>query len=122
MSNNFEALKVTADGTTEMVTLARDENGRTLHSLYEAIGCSTVQYLGANHNIDVVIDEEGKLTNEEPNLHATLLAMRMGFTFFSGDYIAGTALFVGHDGEGETVSLNDEQKELFNSVLIEASI
>ena len=69
-----------------------------------------------------MIDEEGKLTDEDINIHATVLATQMGFTFLSGDYIAGTALIVGHDGEGETVSLNEGQKAKIKGILLGAEI
>ncbi|MGP5265211.1 MULTISPECIES: DUF3846 domain-containing protein [Glutamicibacter] len=122
MAKNIEALKVTADGEAYKVVLEANEEGYTYPAMYKEIGCSTVQYLGADHNIDIVIDEEGKLTDEDINIHATVLATQMGFTFLSGDYIAGTALIVGHDGEGETVSLNEGQKAKIKGILLGAEI
>lgn len=48
---------------------------------------------------DIIINEEGKLMDLEPN-----------FVIYGGDYIAGTAIFAGVDySEGEFKSLTDDQ-------------
>lgn len=48
---------------------------------------------------DIIINEEGKMLELEPN-----------FSIYGGDYVAGTAIFAGVDyDEGEFKSLTDEQ-------------
>jgi hypothetical protein len=55
---------------------------------------------------DIIINEEGKLLQLQPN-----------FLIYGGDYIAGTAIFAGVDyNEGEFKSLTDEQIEFILSV------
>lgn len=57
---------------------------------------------------DILINEEGKLLELTPN-----------FGLYNGDYIAGTAVFVGVDYKhGEFKSLSDEQIENIQEVFI----
>jgi hypothetical protein len=57
-----------------------------------------------DRNIDAYVNEEGKLHDLKPSA-----------VVYEGekivDVIAGPILFVGHDGEGGTVGLSDEQGE-----------
>jgi hypothetical protein len=55
---------------------------------------------------DIIINEEGKLLELEPN-----------FALFGGDYIAGTAIFAGVDyRQGELKSLTTEQIKMITAV------
>jgi hypothetical protein len=51
---------------------------------------------------DIIVNEEGKIFDLEPN-----------FTLYNGDYVAGTAVFSGVDYKvGEFKSLTEEQIQL----------
>jgi len=55
---------------------------------------------------DIIINEEGKLMDLEPN-----------FVLPNGDYIAGTAIFAGVNyDEGEFISLPDEHIKFISSL------
>ncbi|MGP5048051.1 DUF3846 domain-containing protein [Glutamicibacter ardleyensis] len=113
MPQFIEGLKITVDGETHPVQIdAKDR----LQGLYKALDCTTVEYLGADHSIDLITDEESKLVGKKPNLLATVIAMQLGFKFFPGDYIAGDTVLLAHDGEGETIGLDGEQRRLIESM------
>ena len=60
--------------------------------------------------IDIVINEEGKLEGMDPNM----LLLEDDFNVI--DVIVGDILFVGHDGQGGTIGLNDEQIKDLNDM------
>ena len=57
-----------------------------------------------SRKIDIVINEEGKLMELEPNI----LVMNRAEIL---DVVVGDILFVANDGEGKTIGLNDTQIE-----------
>lgn len=57
-----------------------------------------------SRKIDIVINEEGKLMELEPNI----LVMNKAEIL---DVVVGDILFVANDGEGKTIGLNDTQIE-----------
>ncbi|MGP5523478.1 DUF3846 domain-containing protein [Glutamicibacter arilaitensis] len=106
MADFIKGIKITVTGETVPVQIdAKDR----LQALYKEIDCTTVEYLGAEANIDLIIDEEGKLTGKEPNNLATIRAIQLGVRLLPGDVICGDVIFLGHDGEGATIGLNEEQ-------------
>ena len=87
------------------------ETSNTLHLMYDEIGCDCIDIpfvsnLYGQNNIDVVIDDEGKLKEEQQI--TGLILNEKGFVI---DTIVGTYLLMSHNDEGETVSLTDEQVE-----------
>lgn len=113
MTQLIDGMKITVGGGIYPVQIDRAE---CLKSLYKEIDCTTVQYLGADHKIDVIIDEEGKITGKEPNDLATIIAMKIGVEFFPWDCISGDAVFLAHNGEGDTIGLNAEQQRVLKAV------
>ncbi|MGP4994609.1 DUF3846 domain-containing protein [Glutamicibacter ardleyensis] len=111
----IEALKVTTSGDIESIQIDSEDS---LQGLYTAIDCTNIEYLSAKDNIDLVIDGEGKLTGQERNTPATMLAVLLGFVFLPGDYIAGDVVFVADDGEGGTVGLSEEQRKLITGAFV----
>ena len=76
----------------------------------------------ANETIDIVINEEGKLINLEPQI-----AVLQRGTNRILDLIVGNCIFASHDEEGEMIGLTDEQieivkEELRREVIIEGMI
>lgn len=61
-------------------------------------------------NIDIVINEEGKLEGLDPNI------LLMDKNFEIKDIIVGDILFVSNDKKGKTIGLSDEQIEDLNKV------
>lgn len=55
--------------------------------------------------IDMVINEEGKLLELEPNM------LVLGDEYEVLDVVVGNILFVANDGEGRTIGLNNQQIE-----------
>ena len=64
-----------------------------------------------DHNINIWINEEGKLINLDPNF----------LIYDKQDVVVGTAVFVGYDPKtGSDVSLNDEQISIIEQYLKKA--
>ena len=64
------------------------------------------------HNINIWINDEGKIYNLDPN-----------FLVFGGNDIAvGTAVFTGCDSEGGDISLTDEQITIIKDYLSKRSL
>lgn len=89
----------------------------TLKELQDIVGgYIEIPYLGEqfmNNNIDVIINEEGKLIdglNKE-------IAIVNKETESVADVIYGNCIFASHDEEGETIGLNDEQIEVVKNIL-----
>ena len=75
-------------------------NGYTLEEVKAALGFESrclIQAVPLDDNHALLIDEEGKLVDREPNQAATILAMGLG-ALFPGDYIVGNALLVKCEG------------------------
>ncbi len=68
------------------------------HKLIDKDNDITLEGVMVDSDLVIYIDDEGKLNNREPN-----------FTWLHGDYIAGTAVFVGVGYGGEDVSLTEFQ-------------
>lgn len=73
-------------------------------TLYEAVN-GLVELVSINEDIDMWLNEEGKLNGLEPNVLATLLFNKVFPTF---DVIMGNIIITGGaDEEGNTVGLSD---------------
>lgn len=86
-----------------------------LDTIYKLIGCSMIECYGyiellERNNIDILLDEEGKLVdNPKPNI---LVKSKQSVV----DILMGSILFVGVSGD-EWVGLNDTQIKLINELL-----
>jgi hypothetical protein len=103
---SIKALRVRADGSLQRVDLEAGAEGDHLQSMYREIGCNLVDCVGLRADLDLWLDDEGKLKdNWEVNLAASALLQRHGIP----DLVAGTALLTGGaDEEGYTLGISDE--------------
>lgn len=80
-----------------------------LEEMYQLIGCEcfdcTTLKLG-DQLIDAYVDDEG-LVKEPP----------IALTYIGGRELAGNILLIGHDDEGNSVSLTKEQIDIISSVV-----
>lgn len=101
----------------EIIDIERKETNKLdLDTVYELIDCDMVEVcsyfsLLEKNNIDVLIDEEGKLKHLNPNI----AIQNEGLNVI--DVIAGNILFVGLDDSSNWVELNDRQIEIVNEFL-----
>lgn len=101
----------------EIIDIKRKETNKLdLDTVYELIDCDMVEVcsyfsLLEKNNIDVLIDEEGKLKHLDPNI----AIQNEGLNVI--DVIAGNILFVGLDDNSNWVELNDRQIEIVNEFL-----
>lgn len=102
----------------EEIYIVKEEKSKLdLNTVYEIIGaCNMVEVcsyfpLLEKNNIDVLIDEEGKLKNLKPNI---VIQDEGRYVI---DVIAGNMLFVGVDNNGNWIELNDRQIEIVNDFL-----
>jgi hypothetical protein len=107
----MKALKVTSDGSIELITLRSDR----LRSFYEHIGCRTVT---AIEPTDIAVlhkrfpsqmitgwgDDEG-LFVAEPEMNMTTMVL---FGYPPSSPLVGTWIITGHDEEGDTTQLSDD--------------
>ena len=100
------ALRLTSDGDLRRVELEAGPDGDHLRSMYDQIGCDLVECVGLRDDLDMWVDEEGKLKDSwNLNLAATAVLQRHGVP----DLVAGTAsLTGGADDEGNTRGISDE--------------
>jgi hypothetical protein len=71
-------------------------DGYTLDEVKAALGFEDrclIQEVRLGNGHALLIDEEGKIVDREPNLAATMLAMGLG-ALFPGDWIVGNAMLV----------------------------
>lgn len=91
-------MKVIIKKPFEKPVVAEIEEG--LKPLQQLVGGLTDNvYELTQQNINILVNDEGKIYNLEPN-----------FIVYGGnDIVVGTAVFTGYDGEGNDISLTDEQ-------------
>lgn len=77
----------------------------TLEAFQKLVG-GYIEVVRMDGGVNAVINEEGKLLELEPNI-----ALRHGGTGQVVDYIAGTAVLVSVDDEGDFASIEDRQLE-----------
>lgn len=101
--------KLTPDG---ILTFYNSES--TYDLIKEALDGGWLEAVRTNHKMMMYIDEEGKFKNLSLNPYATQLV-----SLFSGDYIAGTAVFVGlPDNDGEDTPLQPAEIYLLKLVAL----
>lgn len=102
--------------------LKEQEIDNTLEALQKIVGgWIEIPFLSrrfADEDIDMIINEEGKLIGLEPQI-----ALLQKETFKLLDLVMGNCIFASHDEEGNTIGLNDEQiqivkEELSNEVIV----
>ena len=93
----LKGIKITTQDKFEVV-----EYEDKLEVLQQMVG-GLIEYVPVCNNIDMIINDEGKLEGLDINPLATIL--------FSYDYIVGDALIVGINDEGENISLTDKEIE-----------
>ena len=103
--------------------LKAKEIGTKLEDLQEIVGgYIEIPFLSKKfleHDIDIIINEEGKFIDE---LNAEIAVVQRGTNSIL-DIVYGNCVFASHDAEGNTVSLNNEQmrivmEELDTNVLL----
>lgn len=111
MRKSIRALRLDADGNLTPTSLEEDARGTHLEALYQNIGCDLVECVSLRDDLDMWVDEEGKLKGAPLNLGATkamLAAGRLDFSAGTGGFpgIAGTAVFTGGpDADGNTTDI-----------------
>jgi hypothetical protein len=97
-------------------TVAQIDNG--LEGLRSAIQCDYVEILSID-DIDLWFDEEGLLNNKPPNRVLTLRDLDSRYTGEGCDrpsvLLRGTIVLAGHDDEGNTIGLTQEQQQAWLS-------
>lgn len=81
----------------------------SLDSFYRIIGCNTIDITQCA-GIDVICDDEGLLKDSTPSLFILDDSGKV-----SGCLVGGL-VFAGHDKDGNTVSLNEEQKRFLGQL------
>jgi hypothetical protein len=95
-----KVLSITTDNTVEI----KEVDSIEYETLYEAVN-GLVELVSINDDIDMWLNEEGKLIGLEPNILATLLFNK---AFPTKDIIMGNIIITGGaDDEGNTVGLSD---------------
>jgi hypothetical protein len=100
------AIKVTTDNKIDIVEF---DSSNSYNLIKEAVGGGLFQciYL-PKLNVDLWIDDEGKLVNE-PIINAFGSALWVG-SYGMTDYIVGDIIVTGgNDGDGKTLGLTEEQ-------------
>lgn len=80
---------------------------------YIEMPCMSRALSGAD--VDIVINEEGKLIGLEENI-----AIMQGHKVI--EMLVGNVVFVGHDGRGNNIGLKDEQIELIKKVISNGAV
>ena len=103
-----KALKVSAELATEVIDLDAEDKS-SLKVLQEAVG-GLIQPIRAG-NIEIVINEEGKIFDLPYNEYGTRILRK---AYSTDDYIVGDIVVTaGVDDEGEWIGLTDEQVAQF---------
>ena len=102
------AILVRADGSVSLV--AADKQGRIpLDRMHAAMDVRTVDVIAVDRAIDAWVDDEGLMVADPtPNPAATYVIMRLAGRMLRQP-IVGPVLFAGHDDEGYSIPLADEQ-------------
>ncbi|MGH7922783.1 MAG: DUF3846 domain-containing protein [Candidatus Dormibacteraceae bacterium] len=102
----IKALRLTPDGGLGRVELEPGPDGSHLNAMYGEIGCDLVDCVGLRGDLDLWLDDEGKLNQDwVVNPGASALLQSCGIP----DLVAGTALLTGGaDEEGNTLGISDE--------------
>lgn len=110
---HIKGILLTEEGDLKEVDVANTD-GSHLASMYELLECRTVECVSLTDNIDLWVDEEFVYTQQAPNLELTLTAVMLGWP--GQHLIKGKGLFLSVNyEEGETIALNETQKQLIRS-------
>lgn len=102
---DIQALLIGTDGTLTPVGLPADTSAR-LQTMYDSIGCTSVDVVALTNRIDMWLDDEGLYT--QPINHvATKLAQRFGRTY--QPYHGPVLITGGADNEGDTLPLDTDK-------------
>lgn len=97
--------------------LTQKDINNTLETLQEIVGgYIEIPFLSrvfAENDIDIIINEEGKLIE---GLKPEIAVMKKSTNTIL-DLVYGTCIFASHDEYGETVGLNDKQLEIIKNEL-----
>lgn len=91
-------------GRTREITIESEDR---VTAIAESIGCDVFTVVGLQDAIDIYVDDEGLINGSPLNLALTILANRLGCP----TVLFGNGLVVSVDGDGETVSLSESQRE-----------
>lgn len=110
MSDKAKGLFIGVDGTIETREFVVGDSYEVIRNAVDGwIECAMVK-----HDIDIWLNEEGKLIGLEPNWIATELFWdRFGV---GSDIIVGNVLLAYHNEEGETIGLVDSQMDYLRSL------
>lgn len=96
--------------------LATKEINNTLKDLQEIVGgYIEIPFISKKfyeHEIDIIINEEGKLIGLKPEI-----AVLKESTTETLDIIMGNCIFASHDNEGNTIGLTEKQIEIVTEEL-----
>ena len=96
------ALRLDPNGEVTKLKLTA---GKSLHQMYESIGCNAVDVVRLTTQLDMWIDDEGIYT-QKINPVATALAQRFGKVY---QLYHGPAVIAGMSPEGDTIGLTGDQ-------------
>jgi hypothetical protein len=100
----MQAVTITPDG----MCCLRDLGTNTLHGLYRAMECDTVDVVRLADDLYMWVDDEGMIkADPEINLIGTVIAH--GFGFNAQPYFGTVCFTGGADEEGDTVSIPPER-------------
>lgn len=106
-----KGIRIKTDGTVEWQEF---EIGKSYSLLSETVG-GWIECANVKHNIDIWLNEEGKLIGLEPNRTATAIFWdKWGI---GTDIIVGDVFITTNDENGETIGLTDEQIEYLKDFL-----
>lgn len=98
-------------------TLEQKDIENTLEALQEIVGgYIEIPFISEKlyeHDIDIIINEEGKLIE---GFKPEIAVLKQG-TFRVLDLIYGNCIFASHDEEGNTIGLSDEQIDIIKEEL-----
>jgi hypothetical protein len=108
-----KAIRITVEGDWSTVDMPE---GDTLHWLYSQIGCSCVDLVRLDRDVDMWLDDEGAFVNdgENVNMLATALNLAMGN---GHPALWGTMVITRHNQEGDTTGLADDDIAMLNAIL-----
>lgn len=97
--------RIAPDGSREQVEITAEGGDQSvLNSLYENIGCSTVDVVRLADRLDMWLDDDGMYTQEVNSL-ATLIAWSFGYRH---QKYYGTVVFLGGANKrGDTIGLTE---------------
>lgn len=109
------SLVIQPTGEIYTINLKPDADDHLIQ-MREHLDCQIVDVVRLTADLDMWIDDEG-MYNHEVNPGATLLARAFGLTH---QPYFGPALLCSHDGNGDSVDIEDRRAQAIMRVLLEA--